>query len=136
MYRVCCAIPQAQKPAHGAFMKFLVDAHMPPSLCGVLRQVGHDAIHTSELPGRNRTTDATINKISMREQRVVISKDTDFYNSHLLHGEPWKLVIVRTGNIGVGELKALFDRHLGAIIHALDANSLVELDRAEIHIVV
>jgi len=32
----------------------------------------------------------------MAEMRVVVTKDTDFYYSHLLHGRPWKLVLVRT----------------------------------------
>jgi hypothetical protein len=29
-------------------MKFIVDAHLPPSLCKVLAQYGHEAIHTLE----------------------------------------------------------------------------------------
>jgi predicted nuclease of predicted toxin-antitoxin system len=60
-------------------MKFLVDAHLPVGLCQMLVAAGHDAIHTSALPDRNKTTDAVINEIPVPEDRVVISKDTDFY---------------------------------------------------------
>jgi predicted nuclease of predicted toxin-antitoxin system len=66
-------------------MKFLVDAHLPAGLCGLLQAAGHDAIHTAALPARNQTPDRAINELSITDQRVVISKDTDFYYSHVLH---------------------------------------------------
>lgn len=111
-------------------MKFLVDAHLPPSLCALLMAAGHDAVHTSQLPARNQTSDVAINALSEVEQRVVISKDADFFHAHLLHGKPWKLLLVRTGNIRTRELKALFTRHLPEILDALQDNSLVEIDRS------
>jgi predicted nuclease of predicted toxin-antitoxin system len=66
-------------------MKFLVDAHLPPGLCDVLHAAGHNAIHTSGLPAQNQTPDRIINKVSVTDQRVVISKDRDFYYSQVLH---------------------------------------------------
>ena len=66
-------------------MKFLVDAHLPPGLCALLHAAGHDALHTTGLPAHNQTSDRVINELSATEQRVVISKDTDFYYSHVLH---------------------------------------------------
>jgi predicted nuclease of predicted toxin-antitoxin system len=116
-------------------MKFVVDAHLPPGLCVTFGQAGHDAIHTSRLPARNRTSDEVINSLSVSQQRVVVTKDSDFYYSHVLHGRPWKLLLVRTGNIRAGELKALFQRHLPAIIEALAQHTLVELDRHSVRIV-
>ncbi|MFN0129069.1 MAG: DUF5615 family PIN-like protein [Verrucomicrobiales bacterium] len=116
-------------------MNFLVDAHLPPGLCTVLFTAGHDAIHTSGLPAHNATPDRVINELSFAGQRVVISKDTDFYYSHVLHQRPWKLLLVRTGNIGTRELKELFERQLPAIIQALGKNSLVELDRTSVQVV-
>lgn len=117
-------------------MKFLVDAQLPPALCQLLRDAGHDAIHTSGLPAQNQTTDKAINEISVQHDRVVISKDTDFYYSHLLTQKPRKLLLIRTGNIGVRDLFDLFQRHLPAVIHALENNPLVELHRSEIRVVV
>jgi predicted nuclease of predicted toxin-antitoxin system len=75
-------------------MKFLVDAHLPPGLCAVLRAAGHDVLHTSDLPAQNRTADRVLNELSLRDQRVVVTKDLDFYHSHVLRGEPWKLLLV------------------------------------------
>jgi predicted nuclease of predicted toxin-antitoxin system len=117
-------------------MKFVVDAHLPPGLCALLKEAGHDAIHTRHLPARNRTSDDILNELSIMEQRVMITKDSDFYHSHLLYGKPWKLLLVRTGNIRPCDLKAIFQSHLPAIIAALEKNSLVELDRRKVRAIV
>lgn len=113
-------------------MKFLVDAHLPRSLCAVLAQHGHDATHTLALPAQNKTKDWVINQVSFDDQRVVISKDTDFFYSHLLQGRPWKLLLVRTGNISTRDLRALFERNLPAIEAALQHYALVEIDRTAV----
>ena len=116
-------------------MRFLVDAHLPPGLCSDLAAAGHQAIHTQELSAHNLTRDSEINEISMRERRIVITKDTDFYHSHVLLGRPWKLVLVRTGNIRTRELRELFQRHLLTIISSLEENNLLEAYREGVKIV-
>lgn len=113
-------------------MKFLVDAHLPRRLCAVLNDCGHNAIHTLDLPAMNATKDGEINQVSLDEMRVVISKDTDFFYSHLLQGRPWKLLLIKTGNISTRDLCSLVERNLSAIESALQSNSLVELDRATV----
>ena len=110
-------------------MKFLVDAHLPRRLCAVLEQRGHDAKHTLDLPAGNATKDGVINQLSLDEQRVVVSKDSDFFYSHLLQGRPWKLLLVKTGNISVRELRVLFERNLPAVEAAFQTHTLVEVDR-------
>ena len=80
-------------------MNFLVDAQLPRRVCAILAQHGHNAIHTRELPTGNATKDSLINEISISEQRVVVSKDSDFFYSHVLHGRPWKLLLIKTGNL-------------------------------------
>ena len=116
-------------------MKFLVDAHLPPGVCEVLRSAGHDAIHTRDLPHGNRSTDQLINEASIRDQRVVLSKDSDFYYSHILHGKPWRLIIIRTGNIRGRDLINMIRSNLPAIETALADNTLIELDHEELTIV-
>ena len=80
-------------------MKFLIDAQLPHRLVYWLRERGHDARHTLDLPNGNRTSDAEINEISVREQRIVVTKDADFVNSFVIRGEPYKLLLISTGNI-------------------------------------
>lgn len=112
-------------------MKFLIDAHLPPSLKQIFQAAGHDALHTSDLEGRNLTRDAVLNEISIEQERVVVTKDSDFYHSHLLQGRPWKLLFVRTGNMTLKATKDLFQNQLPAIAEALETCSLVELERRE-----
>ena len=113
-------------------MKFLVDAHLPRSLCALLAGHGHDALHTLDLPAGNATKDRIINQHSLGDERVVVAKDTDFFYSHLLQGRPWKLLLIKTGNISTRDLRALFERNLPAIEAALRRHTLVEIDRSAV----
>ena len=108
-------------------MKFLVDAQLPVRLARRLAAAGHDAVHTSELSDGNRTSDAEIARIADDDDRVVVTKDRDFRNGHLLRSSPRRLLIVVTGNITNNELVELFDRHLDAIVAALQEVRFVEL---------
>lgn len=108
-------------------MRFLVDAQLPKRLATFLTLYGHDAIHTLDLPLANNTPDQIINELSMAETRVVITKDADFRDSHLLKGEPYKLLLIATGNIKNNDLLQLFEQNLARIIDALDENFYVEL---------
>lgn len=92
-----------------------------------MRERGHDAVHTRDLPDGNRTKDRDINRISLREQRTVITKDGDFVDTLLLQQTPHRLLLISTGNIGNAELLKLFEDNLGSIISALERAIFVEL---------
>lgn len=113
-------------------MKFLVDAQLPRRLAGHLRDLGHDAVHTLELPLANRTPDTVINEISLHEQRVVITKDSDFVNSFVLHHRPFKLLLIATGNITNRDLEQLFHDQIDEIAEAFQTHHFLELDRETI----
>jgi predicted nuclease of predicted toxin-antitoxin system len=110
-------------------MKFLVDAQLPHRLSQWLQAEGHDSIHTQDLPGGNRTGDTAINDLSMREQRTVITKDEDFVDAFLLRHQPYKLLLVSTGNISNKELEQLFRTNVESIVKAFESHDFVELDR-------
>lgn len=63
-------------------MKCLIGAQLPKDLARLLKSWSIDAIHTSDLPAGNRTTDKEICVLSTLEQRIVITKDADFTQSH------------------------------------------------------
>lgn len=110
-------------------MKFVVDAQLPFALAALLRERGFDAIHTKELPNGNDTTDADINILSITENRVVVSKDGDFYERFTAKKEPYKLLHVKTGNISNARLVELFEKNLSAIVSELSENDVVTVDQ-------
>ena len=59
-------------------MKFIVDAHLPKRITDIFIELGHEAIHTSELPKGNASDDKDIIS-AVGNDSVVISKDEDFY---------------------------------------------------------
>lgn len=59
-------------------MKFLVDAQLPIKLAQFIRSQGYGTIHTTDLPNKNATSDAEINARSIEDNRVIITKVSDF----------------------------------------------------------
>lgn len=113
-------------------MKFLVDAQLPARLSDLLSDADHDSIHTSSLPDGNRTSDRQLADIADSENRVVVTKDRDFRDSHLLQNRPGRLIVVATGNIANDDLLDLFEANLRLIIDAFENASLVEIGEANV----
>jgi len=110
-------------------VKFLVDAQLPIRLSAFLTAQGHDARHVAELPDGYLTSDTTIAACADVEGRVVVSKDADFTNSHVVTGAPARLLTIKTGNISNNDLLALVDSRLADIATAMSHASHVELHR-------
>ncbi len=113
-------------------MKFLVDAQLPRRLISQLRDAGHEALHTLDLPLGNRTPDSVLDELSLREGYIVITKDADFVNSFLLYHRPYKLLLVSTGNIRNPELESLFMSNLEGIADKFDTFDFIEITRKAI----
>ena len=113
-------------------MKLIVDAQLPKTLSDLLISLGHDSIHTLDLPKRNSTKDLEIIALSEVDDRIVISKDNDFLESFLLFNRPRKLILVKTGNIRNGELLKLFQNQIKVIEKHISENSLIEINKTEI----
>lgn len=110
-------------------MNFLVDAQLPRRLAHWLHEVGHDGVHTRDLPLGNRTPDSAVNEISLRERRVVVTKDEDFVDSFLINRQPYKLLLVSTGNVSNAELEVLFHQNIEQIVESFDRYDFIEIDR-------
>jgi predicted nuclease of predicted toxin-antitoxin system len=109
-------------------MKFLVDAQLPRRFANWLKDAGHDALHTLDLPKKNRTSDSELIARAMQEGRIVISKDADFVQSFLVTGEP-ALLLISTGNIANAELEKILRANLGGIEAAFASGRFVEITR-------
>jgi predicted nuclease of predicted toxin-antitoxin system len=111
-------------------MNFLVDAQLPRRMTAWLITAGCDVLHTLDLPDANRTTDEQINDVADREQRVVVSKDAEFVDGHLLRGRPAKLLLISTGNISNRDLEALVVPLIPDIVREFQTYSFLELGRS------
>jgi predicted nuclease of predicted toxin-antitoxin system len=61
---------------------------LPKTLSDFLVYKGFDAVHTIDLPQKNATDDVEIISLSILENRIVITKDSDFLDSYLLNINP------------------------------------------------
>ncbi len=113
-------------------MKFIVDAQLPKSLSDLLNQLGYDLIHTLDLPDKNLTQDGFITELAIQEDRVVITKDSDFLQSYLIKSEPQKLILVKTGNIHNRILLKIFEDNFNVIINLLSRSNMIEIGQTKI----
>lgn len=118
-------------PLHGraCLVRFLIDAQLPRRLAVRLSELGHEAIHTLDLPEGNRTPDRLICERADATGAVVVTKDADFVINRTLHGRPQRLLVIATGNIGNSHLIHLIEANLRVIESALQTQSHVELGR-------
>ncbi len=113
-------------------MKFLVDAQLPRRLVAELEQLGFQATHTLDLASGNRTTDQALIALSLSEQSIVVTKDSDFVKSFLLKREPWKLLLVSTGNITNSELLRLFRLNIRQLADSFETFDFIEMNRTNL----
>lgn len=113
-------------------MKFLLDANLPFKLAFWLRNNGYDVLHTDELPNKERTKDKEIREISNNQNRIVITKDSDFLDSHLLIGIPKKLLLISTGNISNKSLLKIFEDNFANTVKLFQTYSLIEITNEQI----
>ena len=113
-------------------MKFIVDAQLPKPLAVWLKNKGFDAIHTLDLPKQNLTDDMDIIKLSMKKQYIVISKDSDFFDYFVLKQQPYKLVLLTTGNIVNKNLIQLFENNFQQLEQLIQNNHVIEMNNFNI----
>jgi len=111
---------------------FIVDAQLPKRLARELAALGIDALHTLELPAANRTADGEVRRMAVTEDRIVVSKDGDFFDWYLLHGAPPKLFFISTGNITDDELLGMLRRNWPTIAQMLAQGEFVEMNRTAV----
>lgn len=78
-------------------MKFLVDNQLPSALARWLSARGHDAVHVLDC-GQGQTDDRTLWEKAISENRVVISKDEDFFILATRPSDIGQLLWLRVGN--------------------------------------
>jgi predicted nuclease of predicted toxin-antitoxin system len=77
----------------------------------------------------NNTPDKEINSVTVKEQRILITKDSDFFNSFIIKKEPYKLILVKLGNVSRKELILFFDEHFAEIIEKMKVEGMILLSK-------
>jgi predicted nuclease of predicted toxin-antitoxin system len=113
-------------------MKYLIDANLPYKLKLLLEYKGFDEVHTDNLPKKESTSDGELRKISIDENRIIVTKDSDFFDSYHISKIPKKLLFITTGNIHNKILLDIFSRNIDKINKEFNFNDLIELNSNEI----
>lgn len=114
-------------------MRFLIDAQLPIRLKYWLIDYGVHAIHTLDLPKKNKTEDIDIIQLATKETLIIISKDNDFIQYRILKGIPDRLLIVSTGNIVNKRLIKIFEKNFPQIKSLFDnGHKVIEIDNNSI----
>lgn len=106
-------------------MKFIIDAQLPVRLKKWLVKNEYDAIHTDDLPRKEFTSDLEIIRVAESENRIVISKDSDFYKFNLINGKPKRILFLTMGNIVNKELIRLFELNFPTIEKLFNNGSMI-----------
>lgn len=108
-------------------MKFLVDNQLPLALSEYLRDRAHDCIHVLDI-GLGTASDKDVCLYAEAEERIIITKDEDFFYFANQPQTKIKVIWVRLGNCRNAALLQAFEHHLPAIEFCLAAGDpIVEI---------
>lgn len=115
-------------------MKFLLDMPVSALLLDILKDYGHEGIHTHQI-GKDRATDRELLEIARRESRVVITADLDFSRlSALSSAQGPGLILFRGGNYSDTEMCGLLERVLKEVAAETLENSVCVVDKKRVRI--
>ena len=132
MFGICVTTDKSENHTLANGMKFIVDAQLPYRMALFIRHKGFDVLHTNDLPDKERTSDDYIRIIAQQDDRIVITKDSDFVDSFTLKSIPEKLFLIITGNIKNPQLLLLLEQNWNEIIETFKTCNLVEMSNTSI----
>ena len=106
-------------------MRFLVDECLPRRLADLLRGAGHDCLHVYDA-GLGGEPDETIMAAAARDQRILLSADTDF--GELLANSPVlapSVILLRRTDKTADALAAVLTANLDQIAEDLGIGAVV-----------
>lgn len=105
-------------------MKFVVDNQLPAALAEYLRKRGFDCLHVLDV-GLAEALDSDVCRFAEMGDRIIISKDEDFFYAAKRPGFKIRLIWVRLGNCRTSTLLAAFEKSWPEIESCLDAGDRI-----------
>lgn len=115
-------------------MKLLVDESLAGRVAALLAEAGHDAIHVRDR-GLLGSPDETVLASAQREDRILVTADTDFGTLLALSAPPQPSVILlrRPGRRAEERATAITDA-IEAVGEALEAGALVVVEPSRVRV--
>ena len=110
-------------------MKFIIDAQLPSSLKDIFHEIDIECIHTLELLHQNNSTDTEIRNYCVENDAILITKDEDFYYTHILNQQPEKLILLKTGNCSKSEMKNIIKKNIQSIIELIQKENFIIINK-------
>ena len=115
-------------------MRFLVDYALSPVVSKSLQQGGHDSIHVRDI-GLARASDEIIFDRAERENRILVSSDTDFGTILAFRGSKKPSVILFRSSDKRPERQAeVLFANLSRLAQALEVGAIVVIEDARIRV--
>jgi len=115
-------------------MKFLIDNVLSPSIAKGLCEAGHDAVHIRD-KGMQSASDEEVFELAAKENRVLVSADTDFGTLIALRQEKEpSIVIFRRSDKRPQTHLHLLLTNIEHIKNFLEKGSIVVFDETQIRV--
>jgi len=103
-------------------MKILCDVHISIKITKLFASKGISSVHVNDILDKWFTPDIKISDFADENDFTLITKDSDFKNSHFIKKSPKKLIKINLGNISTVRLLEIFESCYTLITEKFDNN--------------
>jgi len=115
-------------------VKFLLNENMPPSLTGILRKSGHDAVHVREVNLKGKV-DETVFNYAGEKDMIIITHDLDYSRIHAYSGKSKPSVILfRIEPLTLHRMADILQLYLKDLEKDLTQGAFVVIEEGQIRI--
>jgi len=117
-------------------VKVICDVHISFKVVRFLISMNVESVHVNDILDGDKTEDQDICSYADKYEFTVLTKDSDFRNSHFIQGTPSRLLKINLGNLSTKQLIKILEKNLDLLIEKFEKTSCcIELftDRINIH---